>query len=284
MAQLLTHSLAVDNFLRTHKVIHALPESSVQLIQAVGDPDCDSGRLLKLIEKDPALAGTIMKSVNSAFYSLPVKMTRLDRAVAYLGLQTTKELAVASSISKMVKWISFGKYKARDLWDHSIAVAITSRELAVKSRKMDGEEAFLLGILHDIGLLLAAQSEPEFGEKLLTSAEANESSFAKLEQRIFGMLHGELGGALAMNWGFQESHAAAIQFHHTPELAPEEFSQFSHHLYVADTIVCGTHIGCPLTGKGQPLEQVHLDAAGVSQEMVEAVTNRLPILARLYLS
>jgi HD-like signal output (HDOD) protein len=280
----LTHSLAVENFLRTHKVVHALPESSVQLIQALADPDCDSEQLLNLIEKDPALAGSIMKCVNSAYYALPVKMTRLDRAVAYLGLQTTKGLAVSSSVSKMVKWVSFGKYKARDLWDHSIAVAITSRELAIKSRGMDGEEAFLLGILHDIGLLLAAQSEQEFGAALLTRADANEASFAKLEQRIFGLLHSELGGALASNWGFQESHAAAIQFHHNPELAPDEFKLFSHHLYVADTIACRTHIGCPLTGKGQPLDQDHLDAAGITQDMVETVTNKLPLLARLYLS
>jgi putative nucleotidyltransferase with HDIG domain len=238
---------------------------------------------VKLIEKDAALAAAIMKAVNSAFYALPTKMTRLDRAVAYLGMRTVKEVSASACLSKLCKPIDFGPYTARDLWDHGIAVAIAARELANRSKKFDGEEAFLLGILHDIGLILAAQSEKAKGTDLLTKAQAGQGTFADLERQIFGFSHTELGAALAKKWAFQEMQAGVIEFHHSPGEAPEEYRALCHHLYVADTIACQTEIGCPLSGKGQPLETQHLAAAGITATAVEEVKLKLPLLARLHL-
>jgi putative nucleotidyltransferase with HDIG domain len=274
----------VDAFLTKHQTIHALPENAGQIMRMTSDVNCDSAQLVMLIEKDAALAAAIMKAVNSAFFALPAKMTRLDRAVAYLGMKTVKEVSASACLSKLCKPVDFGPYTARDLWDHGIAVAIASRELANRSKMFDGEEAFLLGILHDIGLILAAQSEKAKGTELLTKAQAGQGAFADLEQQIFGFSHTDLGGALARKWSFQEAHARVIEFHHSPQEAPEEYRALCNHLYVADTMVCRTEIGCPLSGKGQPLEPQHLQSAGISQTAIEEVTYKLPLLARLHLS
>ncbi len=141
-----SENLSVDAFLRKHQTLHALSQTSAQIMRMVADPDCNPAQLVKLIEKDGAVAGPVMKVVNSAFYALPTKITRLDRAVAYLGMNTAKEVTAAACMSKMCKWVEFGPYTARDLWDHGIAVAIAARELAARSMKFDGEEAFLLGL------------------------------------------------------------------------------------------------------------------------------------------
>jgi putative nucleotidyltransferase with HDIG domain len=273
---------AIDTFLRKHRTLEALPESTAEIMQMTADPNCNLARLLKLIEKDAALAGAIMKAVNSSFYSLTTIMTRLDRALAYLGTKAVKEIVLSTCLSKLCKAASYGTYSARDLWNHGLCVAVTARELATLSATLDSEEAFLIGMLHDIGLLLAAQAEIKQATAVLSQAELGTTSFADLERLNFGFNHCELGVALARNWSFQESHAAVIQYHHAPGEAPEEFRALCHHFYVADTLACQTTMGCPLTGKGQTIAPEQLAAAAITTEMIDEVMEKVPMQMRLY--
>jgi putative nucleotidyltransferase with HDIG domain len=276
------NALGVDSFLKKHPALRALPESAAEIMHLSGDPNCKSPQLVRLIEKDTALAGAVMKAVNSSFYSLTTKMTRLDRAVAYLGTRTVKEIVFCTCLCTMCKAADFGTYTARDLWDHGICVAIAARELAVRSDKLDPEEAFLAGMLHDIGLMLAAQSEVGQGTALFTQAEMGTGPFGELEQWIFGFKHGELGAALARKWAFPEPHLMVIEFHHRPDEAPEEYQALCHHIYVADTLACQTRIGCPLSAKDQTVSGDNLQAAALTAEMVDEVNARLPLLMRLH--
>ena len=279
-----SNAAQIDEFLQKHQVIHALPENATQIMRMTMDANCNSADLVKVIEKDAALAAAIMKTVNSAFYSVATKMTRLDYAVSYLGMKTVKEVATSTVLSKMCKSVTFGTYSARDLWDHGISVAIVSRELAMRSKKFDAEEAFLAGILHDLGLMLASQSEVATGTELLTQAEAGNVPFAELEQRLFGFSHAELGAALAKKWAFPEPQAAAIQFHHKPDEAPEEYQALCKHLYLADTLACQTNIGCPLSAKAQTVTDDYSQAAGINAAMIDEVMSEFAILARLHLN
>lgn len=139
-----------------------------------------------------------------------------------------------------------------------------------------------MGMLHDIGLLLAAQSEVEQGTRLLTQAEMGTNQFAELEQSVFGFSHCELGLALATKWSFQEPHLMVIRYHHSPNEALGEFRALCNHFYIADSLVCQTTIGCPLSAKGQLLGADNLEAAGITAEMVEEVATKLPLLMRLH--
>jgi len=273
---------AIDDFLKKHRTLDALPERTAEILRVTSDPNCQSKQLLRLIENDAALAGAIMKAVNSSFYSLTTIMTRLDRAIAYLGNKAVKEIVLSTCLSKLVRAANYGTYSARDLWEHGVAVAIAGRELALRTGKLDSEEAFLIGMLHDIGLLLATQSEIKQATALLTQAELGTDSFAELEKLNFGFNHRDLGAALARNWSFQEPHAMVIQYHHTPADAPEEYRALCWHFYIADTVACQTDIGCPLTAKGQELSPEALAGAGITAEMVEEVRGKLPVLMRLH--
>lgn len=247
------------------------------------DPDVNIASLVKLISQDAALTGRIMKAVNSAFYALPDKMVRLDRAVAYMGLKTVKEVAISSTLSGLCKQISFGKYEDRDLWDHSVGVAIMARELARHAKTMDPEEAFLAGMLHDIGLLLEAQSEPLKGELVLTTAD-NGSAFMPIEKKIYGFDHTELGARLAAGWRFPEGILAGIRWHHQPEQAPPEHQALCKHLYIADMLCSAAKVGCPLTCNQQKLTDAQMAESKITQELADTVAGKLPILLRLFMS
>src|SRR5580704_3625069 len=159
MPQVAEVNPSVEDFLSRHQNIQAMPESTIRILRMTRDPNCNTSHLLKLIEQDAALSARIIKAVNSSFYAVQTKITRLDRAVAFMGLKAVKEVVVSSSLGGLCKDVEIGNFSARDLWDHSVGVAILSRELAVCSGTIDPEDAFLAGMLHDVGLLLAAQSE-----------------------------------------------------------------------------------------------------------------------------
>jgi HD-like signal output (HDOD) protein len=280
---LASNPAAVEAFLKEYQMIQAMPDSAMQVMRLTADPKCDSARLGKLIEKDAALVAAIMKTVNSAFYSLPAKMTRLDRALDYLGMKTVKEIVATTCLSKLCSATSLGTYSVRDLWDHSVVTGIVARELAIRSNQLDSEECFLAGILIDIGLILTAQSDVKRGADLLTQAESATVPFADLELQLFEFTHADLGASLAKKWKMPESHATVIQFHHHPDDAPEPYRTVASHLFIADSLAAQNKVGCPLTARQQTPGDSHLDAAGVTREMIDEVVKKLPLLIRLHL-
>src|SRR4051794_10708241 len=80
-------TVAIDAFLAKHQVVNALPENTTKIIRMIRDPNCNIANLQKMISEDAALAGRIMKAVNSSFYALQSKVTRLDRAISFMGLK-----------------------------------------------------------------------------------------------------------------------------------------------------------------------------------------------------
>jgi HD-like signal output (HDOD) protein len=284
MSQIAEISPSVDDFLARHTNIQAMPESTVRILRMTRDPNCNISQLLKLIEQDAALSARIMKAVNSSFYALQTKMTRLDRAVAFMGLKAVKEVAASSSLAGLCKDVGIGNFCARDLWDHSVAVAILCRELAIYSRTIDPDDAFLAGMLHDVGLLLASQSEVQKSMMLFSSAESGEVPFTDIERRIFGFSHCELGERLSQNWKFPDDVTAVIRWHHQPEDAPDEFKTICRHVFIADSSCCEAKVGFPLTCALQVITDETLQKAHLSREITAEVNAKLPLLLRLHLS
>ncbi len=276
---------AIDAFLSKHQMVNALPENTTRIIRMTNDPNCNINTLLDVISKDAALAGRIMKAVNSAYYALETKITRLDRAVAFMGMKAVKEVALSASLGTMCKAVKFGKYDARNLWDHSMGVAILARELSIKSQRGDSEEMFLAGMLHDLALLLACQSEVAKATDMFTRADEDQDSpFEEYEYQVFGFSHAQLGERLAASWRFPEHLQAAIRWHHEPTEAPEAHRATCNLLYIADTLCCEAKVGIPLTCNSQKLTDDQLEEANISREVATGLCERLPLLLRLYLS
>jgi putative nucleotidyltransferase with HDIG domain len=223
-----------------------------------------------------------MWAVNSAYYALETKMTRLDRAIAFMGMRAVKEVALSATVSTMCKPTPLGRYNTRDLWDHSLGVAILARELAVRSKTLDPEEAFLAGLLHDIALLLIAQSELENSRRLIATVESAPNPFISVEVAVFGFNHCQLGRRLAEKWQFPPHAASAIGWHHQPDQAPPEHQAICTHIYIADTLCCASNVGFPLTCVSQKITDEQMDRAQITRESADEIAAKLPVLRRLY--
>jgi HD-like signal output (HDOD) protein len=253
-----------------------LPEVTAKIIQTVEDPRSTAAKLHQIVTHDPALVTRILKVVNSAFYGLPGQIGSVERAIVLLGLNAVKNIAVAASIGKLFR---AGKlcegFAARDLWTHCIAVGVCARDIARQMKSPIADEAFLAGMIHDVGILISLQTFPEQLSEVCEQSKSGERSFCELEQEIIGMDHQQLGATLAEQWKFPRSCQLVAGYHHRPQALVEQNRVLINVVYVADTICCKSANGFNLTAHTQQLDAADLSRFGIDPAFVDSTTARL---------
>src|SRR5947208_909324 len=168
--------------------IATLPEVTARIIATVEDPKSTASQLHKIVSHDPALVTRNMKVVNSAFYGLPGQIGSIERAIVLLGLNAIKNIAVAASLGQLFRGVKLCEgYTAKDLWTHCIAVGVTARELAKELKLPIGEEAFLAGMIHDVGLLVGLQLHAEKVQEVCKRMNEGATDFCATERDVYGM-------------------------------------------------------------------------------------------------
>src|SRR5438309_689282 len=164
----MTTAVAPDPQARVREVIKkvttiaTLPEVTGKIITTVEDKNSSAAQLHKIVAHDPALVTRILKVVNSAFYGLPGQIGSIERAIVLLGLNAIKNIAVAASLGQLFRGAKLCEgFSAKDLWTHCIAVGVSARDIAKQMQLPIADEAFLAGMIHDVGILISLQLYPE---------------------------------------------------------------------------------------------------------------------------
>src|SRR4051812_11910656 len=156
------NTAAVMAAVKKVNAIATIPEVTAQIVRTVEDPKSSAQQLHKIVSHDPALVTRILKVVNSAFYGLPGQIGSIERAIVMLGLNAVKNIAVAASLGQLFRGSKLCEgFAPKDLWKHCIAVGVASRHLAAQMKLPMVEEAFLAGMIHDMGILVSLQLWPE---------------------------------------------------------------------------------------------------------------------------
>ena len=257
--------------------IATLPEITLKIIELVENPRSTAQDLNKLISNDPALVARILKVVNSAFYGLPGQIGSINRAIVLLGLNAVKNIVIAASLTKLFRGGRVSPhFSAKDLWTHSIAVGVFSKMLVVKINNTLPDEAFLAGLIHDMGILVELQS---FREPLVEIAERStkeETRYIDIETQLIGVDHQQLGAGLTTKWKFPRSFQYVTGHHHNPLALAPDCRWLACVIHVADHICCREGLGYSLTCKGDPLDPAVLTELNVTIETVEELLKTLP--------
>jgi HD-like signal output (HDOD) protein len=258
--------------------IATLPEVTAKIISVVDDPRSTARDLHSIIKNDPALAIKILKVVNSAFYGLPGQVSDLDRAIVLLGLSAVKNIAISASISRLFASEKLSdSFSARDLWKHSVAVGVVSRQCAcLIGKRTFAEEAFLAGLIHDLGLLVERQAFPEQLVEVIQVATKTHRPFTEVEAEIVGADHQALGSALATKWKFPRGLQTVLGYHHAIDNLSADSRLLPALVYIADTFSCLQRIGFPLTAESQSLDDALLESVGLTAADLENVRLELP--------
>ncbi len=259
--------------------IATLPEVTVQIVKMVDDPRSSAAQLHALISHDPALVTRILKVVNSSFYGLPGQIGSVERAIVLLGLNAVKNISMAASLGQMFRGVKLCEgFVARDLWTHCIAVAVTARQLAKEMKLPIADEAFLAGMIHDIGILVSLQVWPEQLRQACEHFRSSGQSFCESERHVMGVDHQQLGAGLAESWKFPRSCQLVAGHHHQPSLLADNNRLLVTLVFAADTICCQSNCGFNLTAQNQNLDDGGLGELKIERSLVERTGANLPAL------
>lgn len=177
--------------------------------------------LSTIIKQDPSLTSKILKLANSAYYGLVKQVDTLDRAVTVLGFNTIKSLALTVSVYKFFKKDSGGEFDIKGLWDHCLGCAVAARVLISEANPKLEEQAFVSGILHDVGKIAIAQYLPDEMSYLIglidnLGSQQEKRQEGEIEQEVLGFTHQKVGGRIATQWNFPDEYINTIKFHHGP--------------------------------------------------------------------
>lgn len=194
-----------------------MPPVAAEVMKKAEDPDTDLPSLASLISRDAALAVRVLKIANSSFYSMPRKIETIQQGIVLLGYSTLRTVVVAASIKDV--FARFGLAE-RLLWEHAIAAGVAATLLAKRVGGLARDEAFVGGLLHDIGkLVMHSQAEKKY-QRVMQVVYAEEQEPIDAEQEIFGFDHSEVGKLLLAKWGLPDRLALAVGAHHELE-APD---------------------------------------------------------------
>ncbi len=239
----------VQNAIRDISHIATLPEITLKIVELVESPKSTAQDLNKVISTDPALCTRILKVVNSSFYGLPGQIASINRAIVMLGLNALKNIAIAASLAKLFKGGDLtSNFAAKDLWNHSSTTAAASKMIANSLKLGLADEAFLAGLMHDIGIIVEMQADRAKLVNVLNMAGADSkgipaNDFIVCEQTVFGATHQDFGSALCEKWKFPKSLAVVTGYHHRPMELAFDSRTLSAIVYVADRLAAELNSG-----------------------------------------
>ena len=211
---LATHSLIQSEALRTHLgsigALPPMPTTFAALQKALADPTVDSSKVAAIIQKDPAVSAKVLQVCNSAFFRLPRRVSSIQQAVSYLGLSSVRSMVLSAEVFRPGKALCAGIDLAQ-LQRHALNVAGVARALAADQPWAD--DAFLSGLLHDVGLLLLGRQYPQEMQKALDASTAG-MDFSSAEQQYLGIDHGTAGAYLLGLWGLPYEVVETVANHH----------------------------------------------------------------------
>ena len=197
-----------------------LPAIAMQVLNLTQKADADIAEIARLISKDAALSGKILRTVNSSFYGRGQHVSTISHALVILGLQSVKTLVLGFSlVNNLAKNQSKG-FKHLAYWKRSIYAATAARSIAAKINFVQQEETFLAALLMDIGMLvLDLVLGEEYGA--INAKASNHFELLQLEQSTLGVTHAEISAFIASEWKLPPLLAAPIASHHNPEAATD---------------------------------------------------------------
>ncbi|MCK5707092.1 MAG: HDOD domain-containing protein [Candidatus Aureabacteria bacterium] len=208
----------IEKIVKNLDALPSLPIIANKLMQAVDDKHTAAKDLAEVISKDPALTAKVLKLVNSSFFGFSNKITMVSRAVVVLGFNTIKNLALGISVFKTAKSIEGHDIglNMEKFWEHSLGVSAGARLIARLTRYKLPEEAFVAGLLHDIGKIIFNQYIPEEFSKAIEMSEREGIPLEKAEMKFIGADHEVAGDYLAEKWKLPYTIRKVISQHHNP--------------------------------------------------------------------
>ena len=223
--------------------------------------DVDFREVADIISKDVSLTAKVLRVVNSAFYGFSREITTISQALVVLGVRATRSLTLSFSILSVSPRKKTSQFDYPGFWMRSLNTATAARELALVVGLHTEEEAFLAGLLQDIGVMVLAHAVPRLYARTLGKARDKLAPSLEVEREQLGTDHVEVARLLFDKWNLPAPLRIPVLYHHVPENADsaDEQTLLSIRIqYLAGRLAEWLYAG---DGDGELLEEVNEIAA-----------------------
>lgn len=202
-----------------------LPAIAMEVNRMLQDEDVTIDSLCDTIEKDQSIVGKLLKLSNSAFYGLRFRVRSVREAAMLVGLSSLRNVVISVSVIKAFCGTrSVEGLNIEDFWKHSISVAIIGKELASQSKIAQPDEAFLGGLLHDIGKIVMIQHFQDEFIQVWKRIKAENELFYQAEDACQIAGHALIGGIIAQKWRMPENLVHVIRYHNKPSVSSADYN------------------------------------------------------------
>ncbi|QBD86052.1 HDOD domain-containing protein, partial [Clostridium tetani] len=247
-----------------------IPDRINKILKLVEDPDSTVADVELEILKDQSLTTKILRLANSTYYGYARKISTVSGATVLLGFQAIKSIVIASAVSEFLIAELPGGYRMEkyDLWNQSQTCAIISRHIAKEIKYKNPEQAYIAGLLRDIGKTILNYYVAKEYETILNKVENEGLSFLHAEETILGFNHGDVGGKIAKKWNLPKELVESIQYHHNPEIC-ESNTKLISIVHLADTMTMMMGVGLGVDGLAYNFSESALKTLNLTQNDVE---------------
>ncbi len=196
--------------------LKTLPHVAIKVTQMINSESSTIQDFEEVIKLDPILMVRLLKLVNSPYFGLANKVETVSKAVVFIGMKNLRNLVAVEALRDLFKEKEGDDsgFSRPGLWVHSATVAILSQMIAKRIFGQDGENEFLAGIIHDIGLIVEDQLVPEELREAARNYKNGDQPLTVYEQEVIETHHAKVGGMLVLDWNMPEDVVLGIKKHH----------------------------------------------------------------------
>lgn len=213
-----TNTVSLADCLDDALELRPFPAAASSLMTACDREDATARQLSEIIKHDPALSLKLLQIANSPIYGFAGEIRSVDHATVVLGMRALRDLAISTAVSDAFASGDSKSASARQqLWVHSLSCGAIARTLSGTLGMGTPDEAFLAGIVHDVGKLFFFDHEPQ--QYLQATINGPHINIVDIETSTFGIAHTSVGQRCGQNWGLPDEINDVICFHHAPDEA-----------------------------------------------------------------
>ena len=249
-----------------------LPNVVMQVLALTEDFNASARDYERLIMQDAALAAKILRTANSSYFGGCGQITTLRRALAQVGNNTLRSMCLTVSLQSALSSKNLNKaFNPQYFWLHSLGVACAAKILACLARDSRAEEAFVAGLVHDIGKLALCMFLPVEATHVYELMQACKITQYEAEMQFLGVTHQDIGRMAAERWQLPEAYLMPIAKHHTPAEDCDEIDPLTAYVHVADIIAHQIGLGFEVDSANHCADPTVLALLNISEAQYDPI-------------
>ncbi len=215
-------SIRMEDLLATVHRLPVFPAVALRALMISPDEETSLEQMESLVSSDQVLAGAIVEAANSSLYNPARRISTITQALAYIGVEGARRVVVAQVFRPLFACRALGR-----LWRHAVETAVKAERLAALSKVANGQEAFLAGLVHDVGRLALHRLGGAEGERYARLREKGADAVF-VELMLCGFDHGVASAEILRSWSFPAHMVEAVEHHHRPEASRSAMAALLH--------------------------------------------------------